>query len=39
VRVRVLAMLREHRLNLYSPAFQARHPDLAAAAAPIPPAP
>lgn len=38
-RLRVLEMLREHRLNLYSPAFQARHPELAAAAAPVPPSP
>jgi len=36
IRLRVLAMLREHQLNLYSPAFQARHPELAGAAAPIP---
>jgi hypothetical protein len=36
IRLRVLAMLRDHRLNLYSPTFQARHPELADAAAPIP---
>ena len=37
IRLRVLGMLREHHLNLYSPRFQARHPELAEAAAPLPP--
>lgn len=32
VRVALMAMLVEHRLNLFSPAFRARHPDLAAVA-------
>jgi hypothetical protein len=30
-RVALMAMLVEHRLNLFSPAFRARHPELAAA--------
>lgn len=30
IRVRVIDMLRRHQLNLYSPQFRKRHPDLAA---------
>jgi hypothetical protein len=36
-RVALMAMLVEHRLNLFSPRFRARHPELAAAAGPLPP--
>lgn len=33
-RVRLMRMLVQHRINLFSPQFQARHPDLAAAVGP-----
>lgn len=36
-RVALMAMLVEHRLNLFSPQFRARHPELARAAGPLPP--
>ncbi|MBJ7575045.1 hypothetical protein [Luteimonas sp. MC1828] len=35
-RVALMAMLVEHRLNLFSPRFQARHPELARAAGLLP---
>ncbi|MBB6598444.1 hypothetical protein [Luteimonas sp. MC1825] len=35
-RVALMAMLVEHRLNLFSPRFRARHPELARAAGPLP---
>lgn len=38
-RVALMAMLVEHRLNLFSPRFRAAHPDLAEAAGPLPDAP
>lgn len=38
-RVRVIEMLRRHRLNLFSPRFAAAHPELVNAAAPLPPPP
>ena len=38
LRTRALDMLRRHRLNVYAPAFARRHPELAAAVGPLPPA-
>lgn len=38
LRTRALDMLRRHRLNVYAPAFGRRHPELAAAVGPLPPA-
>ncbi|HST45470.1 MAG TPA: hypothetical protein VLK29_09650 [Luteimonas sp.] len=36
LRIRVLDMLRRHQLNVFSPAFARRHPELAAAVGPLP---
>ena len=36
LRVRAVDMLWRHRLGVFSPAFAERHPDLAAAAGPLP---